>query len=104
MTVSCESVRGATGGAGASIPPTHARGTLQPVTTSVPDLPIEDMPLAGLHEWPRNLYDPFAGSGTTLIACEHLGRRAVCMEIDPAYVDVIRQRYADFTGQPQLAP
>jgi DNA modification methylase len=50
------------------------------------------------------VYDPFAGSGTTLIACEALKRRAVCMEIDPAYVDVIRQRYADYTSQPELAP
>lgn len=48
--------------------------------------------------------DPFAGTGTTMIACEQLGRRALCMEIDPGYCDVIRQRYADFTGQPDLAP
>jgi DNA modification methylase len=51
-----------------------------------------------------HVLDPFAGSGTTLIACEQLGRRALCMEIDPGYCDVIRQRYADFTGQPELAP
>ncbi len=40
----------------------------------------------------------FGGSGTTMIAAERLGRRSVLMEIDPRYVDVIRQRYADFTG------
>lgn len=49
-------------------------------------------------------YDPFGGSGTTLIAAETTGRRALCMEIDERYCDVIRQRYADFTGQPELAP
>lgn len=51
-----------------------------------------------------DVYDPFAGSGTTLIAAEQLGRRCLAMEIDPAYVDVIRQRYADYTDQPQYAP
>jgi ParB-like chromosome segregation protein Spo0J len=48
--------------------------------------------------------DPFLGSGSTLIACERTGRVCYGMEIDPAYCDVIRQRYADFTGQPELAP
>lgn len=42
--------------------------------------------------------DPFAGSGSTLIACEQTGRRARLMEIDPAYCDVIVQRWQDFTG------
>jgi 16S rRNA G966 N2-methylase RsmD len=41
--------------------------------------------------------DCFAGSGSTLIACEQLGRRAFCVELDPAYCDVIRRRYAEFT-------
>lgn len=38
--------------------------------------------------------DVFAGSGTTLIACERLGRRAALVELDPGYCDVIRERYA----------
>jgi len=41
--------------------------------------------------------DPFAGSGSTLIACERLGRRCVAVEIDPGYCDVIRRRYQEFT-------
>ena len=41
--------------------------------------------------------DPFGGSGTTLIACEQLGRRCFAVELDPAYCDVIRQRYAEYT-------
>ena len=49
-------------------------------------------------------YDPFAGSGTTVIAGEITGRRCLTMELDPRFVDVIRQRFADFTGQPDLAP
>jgi DNA modification methylase len=42
--------------------------------------------------------DPFAGSGSTLIACEQLGRRCFAVELEPAYCDVIRQRYRDFTN------
>ena len=37
--------------------------------------------------------DLFGGSGTTLIACEQLGRRCYMMELDPKYCDVIRKRY-----------
>ena len=37
--------------------------------------------------------DPFAGSGTTLIAAEKTGRSCHAIEIDPAYCDVIRSRY-----------
>lgn len=40
--------------------------------------------------------DTFAGSGSTVIACEQTGRAARAMEIDPRFVDVIRQRWAEF--------
>ena len=43
--------------------------------------------------------DVFAGSGTTAIACEQLGRVAYMMELDPANVDVIIDRWEKFTGQ-----
>lgn len=46
------------------------------------------------------VYDPFLGSGTTLIACENLGRKCRGCEIDPGYVAVILQRYKDtFPGK-----
>lgn len=43
------------------------------------------------------IYDPFAGSGTTIIAAEMSGRAAVCVEIVPAFVDVCIKRYEAFT-------
>lgn len=45
------------------------------------------------------VFDPFGGSGSTLIACEKTGRQARLMEIDPKYCDVIIRRWQDFTGQ-----
>ena len=50
------------------------------------------------------IYDPFLGSGTTLIAAEQLGRVCYGVEIDPGYCDVIRQRYANFVKDPQWSP
>ena len=46
----------------------------------------------------ETVLDPFAGSGTTLIACEQLGRRCRAIEIEPRYVAVALQRWADLTG------
>ena len=43
--------------------------------------------------------DLFCGSGTTIIACEQLKRKAYCMEFDPHYVDVIIKRWEQFTGK-----
>ena len=43
--------------------------------------------------------DLFAGSGTTAIAAEQLGRRAYMMEYDPRYVDVIIDRWEKYTGR-----
>ena len=42
--------------------------------------------------------DPFAGSGSTLIAAEQLGRTSYMMELDPKFVEVIIDRYEKFTG------
>ena len=42
--------------------------------------------------------DPFGGSGTTLIACESMGRRARVIEIDPEYCSKIIGRWEDMTG------
>ena len=45
------------------------------------------------------VYDPFLGSGTTLIAAEQLGRKCYGMEISPAYCDVIVKRWEALTGK-----
>lgn len=45
------------------------------------------------------MYDGFGGSGSTLIACEQLNRNCYMMELDPKYVDVIIQRWENFTGK-----
>lgn len=46
-----------------------------------------------------DVYDPFVGSGTTLIAAEQLDRRCYAMELDPRYVQVAIERWKAFTGQ-----
>jgi DNA modification methylase len=43
------------------------------------------------------VYDPFAGSGTTLMAAESTGRLGYTLEIDPLYVDVIVRRWQQVT-------
>ena len=50
---------------------------------------------------PKNciVFDPFGGSGSTMIACEKTGRKARLMELDPKYCDVIVKRWEDFTGK-----
>ena len=45
------------------------------------------------------IFEPFSGSGTTLIACENLGRKCRAIEISPGYVAVALQRWADHTGK-----
>jgi hypothetical protein len=47
----------------------------------------------------NTIYEPFSGSGTTIIACEQLGRKCRAIEISPGYVAVAVQRWADATGK-----
>ena len=46
-----------------------------------------------------DVYEPFAGSGTTVIAAEQADRRCYAMEIDPKYAQVCIERWQAFTGQ-----
>lgn len=43
--------------------------------------------------------DPFGGSGSTLMACEQMGRRCATVELDPHYADVIIDRWEQYTGR-----
>lgn len=45
------------------------------------------------------VYEPFSGSGTTIIAGEMTGRHIHAIELNPAYVDVAVKRWEDFTGE-----
>jgi len=45
------------------------------------------------------VYEPFSGSGTTIIAAEMTGRACHAIEISPNYVDVAVRRWQSFTGQ-----
>jgi DNA modification methylase len=45
------------------------------------------------------VYDPFAGSGTTLVAAQTLGRSCYGMEIEPRFVQVTIERWQRFSGR-----
>ena len=70
----------------------HGHGTQKPVECM--RRPMENNSSPG-----QAVYEPFSGSGTTIIAAEKTGRSCFAIEIDPAYVDVAVQRWQGFTGQ-----
>ena len=63
--------------------------------------PVECMarPIRNHGDATDDVYDPFLGSGTTLIAAEQLNRKCYGMEISPAYCDVIVKRWENLTGK-----
>lgn len=67
-------------------------GTQKPVECM--KRPIENNSSPG-----QAVYEPFSGSGTTIIACEMTGRHAFAIELNPCYVDVAVRRWEEFTGQ-----
>jgi DNA modification methylase len=67
-------------------------GTQKPVECM--KRPIENNSSPG-----QTVYEPFSGSGTTIIAGEMTGRCIYAIELNPAYVDVAVKRWQDFTGQ-----
>jgi DNA modification methylase len=69
----------------------HGHGTQKPVECM--RRPIENNSTPG-----QAVYEPFSGSGTTIIAAEMTGRSCLAIELDPAYVDVAIQRWQAFTA------
>jgi len=61
--------------------------------------PVECMQRPTQNHKSHTVYDPFLGSGTTLIAAEQLNRKCYGLEIEPKYCDVIVKRWEDFTGK-----
>jgi DNA modification methylase len=70
----------------------HAHPTVKPVECMA-------RPIRNHGDVDDDVYDPFLGSGTTLIAAEQLGRRCYGMEISPQYCDVIVKRWETLTGR-----
>jgi DNA modification methylase len=66
--------------------------------------PVECMrrPILNNSRMGEAVYDPFLGSGTTLIAAQTTGRTCLGLEIDPGYVDVAVRRWQSFTGKEAL--
>ena len=63
--------------------------------------PVECMrrPIENNSSIGQAIYEPFSGSGTTMIACEQTGRHCYAIELNPAYVDVAVKRWYEFTGK-----
>ena len=69
----------------------HGHSTQKPIECM--KRPIENNSAAG-----DKVYEPFSGSGTTMIACELTARQCFSMELDPLYVDMAVRRWQQFTG------
>ncbi|EGP5670191.1 DNA modification methylase [Enterococcus faecium] len=62
-------------------------------------VPLFDYQIKNSSKKSDRILDIFGGSGTTMIACEQNNRHAYLMELDPRYVDVIVNRWEEFTGK-----
>ena len=78
-----------------------SRGDDDDATVHGTQKPVECMLRPILNNSARGdaVYEPFAGSGTTIIAAEKSGRRCFGMEIEPRYCDVTVERWQNFTGK-----
>ena len=58
-----------------------------------------DLAAEAIRSWPGVVFEPFSGSGTTILAAEQEGSQAYAMEISPAYCDVAVKRWEQATGR-----
>lgn len=79
-------------------PPTFQTGKDAPLHTANKPLEMFERMIKNSSDAGDIIADPFAGSGTTLIACERLGRRCRAVEIAPEYVAVALERWSVMTG------
>lgn len=100
-------------GASRSVPLSSWRGTVQSVYAAPPqrgnefsDIHAATMPvhvpafvIQTLCDKCTSVYEPFCGTGTTLVAAEQLNRKCYGMEISPQYCDVIVKRWENLTGK-----
>jgi len=78
--------------------PTIANGPERPDHPTPKPLPLFEIPMRQ-HTRPGDIaYEPFAGSGTQVIAAERLNRRCFATEISPVYCDVIVRRWIATVG------
>jgi DNA modification methylase len=61
-------------------------------------VPLLAIPIANSTQTNGIVLEPFAGSGSTLICCEQLGRICYAIELDEKFVDVIVNRYIEAVG------
>lgn len=73
-------------------------GSSEEATSHATQKPLECMARPIRNHEAAEVYDPFCGSGTTLIAADQVGRRCYAVEIEPRYCDVIVERWQQATG------
>jgi site-specific DNA-methyltransferase (adenine-specific)/modification methylase len=83
-------------------------GMLRGAESKTPRVHPTQKPVA-LMEWclgflpdAKTILDPFAGSGTTLVACQRMGRHGIGIELDPDYFDIACRRVDEAARQPDL--
>ena len=67
-------------------------------------LPLAERAIRNSSQRGEIVFDPFLGSGTTLVAAARLGRRCLGIEIDPGYCDVVVRRFISAAGASAVSP
>jgi len=84
--------------------PTLATGDERPDHPTPKPLELFEIPMRQHTHRGEVCYEPFAGSGTQIIAAQRLGRRCFAMEISPVYCDLIVRRFIAYAGESAVAP